>query len=96
MKKAIVIQVIIFAIAWALMTPDQLVDNTYVFGLIGNVEVIRGNSIWVMLGAACLSIFNIWVWWPKKVKNTSNEVSSPSDETKSEVKAEDPVVPKMD
>lgn len=97
MKKTIMVQMIIFVAAYFVMTPDTLEDNTHLFGLFGDVEVIKGNSIWVLAGAAILSVINIWVWWPKKVKvtNTSNEAES----TKSaEAKAidQDPVVPKMD
>lgn len=102
MKKAIIAQILIFITAWALMTPDQLVDNTYVFGLIGNVEVIRGNSIWVLSGAAILSAINIWLWWPKEVKVASiSETSAKgikstkAEEAKAE-ETKDPIVPKMD
>ena len=45
MKKAIVFQVLIFIAAWFAMTPDQVVDNTYVFGLIGSYDIIHGNYI---------------------------------------------------
>ena len=98
MKKtiAIVIQVLIFVGAYFVMTPDTLEDNTYVFGLFGDVEVIKGNADWVMMTAGILSVINIWVWWPKKVKvtNTSNE----AEDTKSAEtdEAKDPIVPKMD
>ena len=97
---AIVIQTIIFITAWFVMTPDVLEDNTYVFGLIGNVEVIPGNTQWVMLGAAVLSAFNIWLWWPKST--THQTVAEAAKGTKSaetvEAKAADPdpIVPKMD
>ena len=61
MKKAIaiVIQILIFVGAWFILTPDTLEDNTYIFGLFGDVEVIKGNSIWVMIGAGVLSVLNI-------------------------------------
>lgn len=90
--SVIILQMVIFITAWALMTPDQLVDNTYVFGLIGNVEVIPGNSIWVLLGAAILSTLNIWLWWPKSTKT----VKESKGDKNAEAKAEDPVIPKMD
>ena len=77
MKKAIaiVIQILIFAGAWFVMTPDQLVDNTYIFGLVGSVELVKGNADWVVMTAGILSVFNIWVWWPRQVKvvKTSSE-----------------------
>lgn len=103
MKKAIITQMLIFIIAWASMTPDVAEDNSYIFGLIGGVEIVRGNTIWVMLIAMFTSVINLWFWWPKEVKVTSTS-ETPVESTKSaitgeEVKAEetkDPVVPKMD
>ena len=97
MKKAIMIitQVIIFIAAYFTMTPDTLEDNTHLFGLIGDIEVIKGNTDWVMLGAMVLSVINIIVWWPKvKVIHTTPIAEN----TKNEAKEidQDPVVPKMD
>ena len=98
MKKAIIVQALIFIIAYFVMTPDVLKDNTYVFGLIGSYDVVAGNTRWVMLGAMVLSVLNIWFWWPKEVKKnvTSNEARIVAEDIKSEAKAADPVVPKMD
>ena len=99
MKKTIVIQVLIFIATYFVMTPDTLEDNTYVFGLLGSYDLVRGNAIWVLLGAAVLSAINIWVWWPKKSTTPSEK---PAESTKGaevkEIKSEenDPVVPKMD
>ena len=95
MKKAIVIQAIIFIIAYFTMTPDILEDNTHLFGLFGDVEVIKGNSIWVLAGAAILSVINIWLWWPKSTKTVETvAVEAKAEEAKA--KDQDPVVPKMD
>ena len=71
----IITQILIFTVAWFVMTPDVAQDNTYLFGLIGSYDIIPGNTQWVLLGAAILSIINLWVWWPRQVKvtNTSNE-----------------------
>ena len=106
MKKTIVMQVLIFIIAWFVMTPDVMQDNTHLFGLIGDVEIIKGNAHWVFLGAMIVSIANIWFWWPKAqgVVNTSSESSTPivAKGTKSaEAKAEettdlDPKTPTLD
>ena len=96
MRKAIaiVIQTIIFITAWFVMTPDQVVDNTYIFGLLGNVEVIPGNTRWVLLGAMFLSVINLWVWWPK---SPTHQVEAKAEEAKTkEAKDKDPIVPKMD
>lgn len=86
---AIIIQIIILTAAYFTMTPDILKDNTWVFGLIGDVEVVKGNTDWIMLTAGILSVFNIWVWWPN-TKTVETVVKT------EEAKAEDPVVPKMD
>ena len=98
MKKAIMVQVIIFVVAWFVMTPDTLEDNTHLFGLFGDVEVIKGNSIWVLTGAAILSIINLWVWWPKSPTRQSVEVAAAKSAETVEAKAADPdpIVPKMD
>ena len=94
---AIIIQIIILTAAYFTMTPDILKDNTWVFGLIGDVEVVKGNTDWIMLTAGILSVFNIWVWWPRtqKVINTSETVKTAEDTKSAEAKT-DPVVPKMD
>jgi hypothetical protein len=96
MKKTIVFQVLIFIVAWFILTPDTLEDNTHLFGLIGSYDIIHGNSIWVMIGAGVLSVLNIWVWWPKTAEGIKS-VEAKAEEAKAEdVKVEDPVVPKMD
>jgi hypothetical protein len=95
MKKAIMIitQVIIFIAAYFTMTPDVMEDNTYMFGLIGDVEVVKGNGIWVMSIAALLSVLNILIWWPKSTKTVETVAVEAKAE---EAKDKDPVVPKMD
>ena len=98
MKKTIVIQMIILIVAWIVTTPDVAQDNTYLFGLVGDVEVVRGNSIWVMLSTMVASVCNIWFWWPKTPVISTK--SAKAEEAKAEeAKAEetkDPIVPKMD
>jgi len=93
---AIVVQALIFIIAW-LAISNQIMDNTY-FGLIVSYDVMAENIRWIMLGTAILSVLNIWLLCPKKVKVAKE--ASLTEGTKSakaeEVKAEDPVVPKMD
>lgn len=46
---------IVFLIGWGCIVPDQLMDNTHLFGLIGDVEVIRGNTAVVFGMCAVLS-----------------------------------------
>ena len=95
MKKAIAFQMLIFIAAWFIMIPDTIEDNTYLFGLIGSYDLVRGNAHWVLLGAAVLSALNIWVWWPKSTKTVETvAVEAKAEEAKA--KDQDPVVPKMD
>ena len=81
--SAIILQMVIFIAAWFVMSPDQLVDNTYIFGLVGSVELVKGNADWVMMTAGILSVFNIWVWWPKvKVIHTTPIAENTKNEAK--------------
>ena len=93
----IVVQVLIFVGAWFVMSPDVLEDNTHLFGLIGDIEVIKGNTDWVMLCSALLSALNILIWWPKSPthKTVGDNANTKSAET-NKAKDQDPVVPKMD
>ena len=97
MRKAmtIITQVLIFTVAWFVMTPDQLIDNTHLFGLFGDVEITKGNTVWVLAGAAILSVLNIWFWWPKEAVANTIKVEGTSAEAKAE-ETKDPIVPKMD
>ena len=103
MRKVImtVIQMVIFIAAWYLIA-NRIEANTYFGSVSYNVDVIAENIRWILLGAAGLSVLNIWFWWPsRKVVNTPAQTST-KEVTKSveaeEVKTEekDPVVPKMD
>lgn len=38
------INVVIFLIGWGCIVPDQILDQTHLFGLIGDVEIVRGNT----------------------------------------------------
>lgn len=99
MKKisAIILQMVIFVGAWFAMTPDQVVDNTYVFGLFGSYDIIPGNTRWVLLGAMFLSVINIWLWWPKKVKVVNTPETTKEDAKTEEAKAidRDPKTPDL-
>ena len=41
---ATITNIIVFIISWGCIVPDQMMDQTHLFGLIGNVEIIRGNT----------------------------------------------------
>ena len=97
MKKAIVIQVAIFIGAWFAMIPDTIEDNTYLFGLIGSYDLVRGNAHWVLAGAAILSIINIWFWWPKiKVTSTSETAKESKESAEAKKIDQDPKTPTLD
>lgn len=97
MKKviAIIIQVLIFTGTWFIVT-NQIENNTWIFGF-GDIETFKENTQWILLGAACLSVINLWFWWPK-TQVTSTPSEKPAESTKSAKVEEtnDPVVPKMD
>ena len=41
---ATITNMIVFIISWGCIVPDQMMDQTHLFGLIGNVEIVRGNT----------------------------------------------------
>ena len=96
---AIVVQALILVAAWYLIA-NRIEANTYFGSVSYNVDVIAENIRWIMLGAAVLSVLNLWVWWPKAQVTSTSEAPT-AEGTKSaavstEVKDKDPVVPKMD
>ena len=111
----LIANVVIFIIGWGCIVPDQMMDNTHLFGLIGDVEIIRGNTSVVFGMCSILSIlaliaalvealvedcrprFNPFsrAEKPRKTPKVSGmRITDPT--APEEVKAEDPVVPKMD
>lgn len=104
MRKVImtVIQMVIFIAAWYLIT-NRIEANTYFGSVSYNVDAIAENIRWILLGAAGLSVLNIWFWWPRtrKVINTPSAtpitpIAAEGANTKSAEAEKDPVVPKMD
>jgi hypothetical protein len=55
----LVINVIIFIIGWGCIVPDQIMDNTHLFGIIGNVEIVKGNTATVFGICACMSTLTL-------------------------------------
>ena len=53
---AIIANIVVFIIGWGCIVPDQMMDNTHLFGLIGNVEVLKGNTSTVFGVCAVMSI----------------------------------------
>ena len=41
---ATIANVVVFIIGWGCIVPDQLMDQTHLFGLFGSYEVIKGNT----------------------------------------------------
>lgn len=56
---ALIVNVVVFLIGWGCIVPDQLSDQTHLFGLIGNVEVIKGNTSMVFGMCALLSTLSM-------------------------------------
>ena len=40
---AIIANIVVFLIGWGCIVPDVINDQTHLFGLIGDVEILRGN-----------------------------------------------------
>ena len=57
----LIINVIVFIIGWGCIVPDQLTDNTHLFGLIGDTEIVRGNTSTVFGICAVLSTLTLIV-----------------------------------
>ena len=49
----LIVNMVIFIIGWGCIVPDQLSDQTHLFGLIGNVEIVKGNTA-VVFGMCCI------------------------------------------
>ena len=52
---AIIANIVVFVIGWGCIVPDTVSDQTHLFGLIGDVEIIRGNTSTVFGICAVLS-----------------------------------------
>ncbi len=96
---AIVVQALILVAAWYLIA-NRIEANTYFGSVSYNVDVIAENIRWIMLGAACLSIINLWVWWPKSPthKTVGDNANTKSAESAEADKAidRDPKTPTLD
>jgi len=55
----LIVNVVIFIIGWGCIVPDQMMDNTHLFGIIGNVEIIRGNTAVVFGICSILSTLSL-------------------------------------
>ena len=58
---AIIANIIVFIIGWGCIVPDQLLDKTHLFGIIGNVEIVKGNTSTVFGVCACMSALTLIV-----------------------------------
>ena len=50
---AVIINMVIFIIGWGCIVPDTVNDNTHLFGLVGDIEIVRGNTATVF-GICCV------------------------------------------
>lgn len=41
---AIIANIVVFVIGWGCIVPDQILDQTHLFGLVGDFEIVRGNT----------------------------------------------------
>ena len=57
----LIVNVIVFIIGWGCIVPDQIFDNTHLFGLIGDTEIVRGNTSTVFGICAVLSTLSLIV-----------------------------------
>ena len=40
----LIVNVIVFVIGWGCIVPDTINDQTHLFGLVGSVEIVKGNT----------------------------------------------------
>ena len=52
---ALIANIVVFIVGWGCIVPDQIFDNTHLFGLIGDTEILRGNTSTVFGVCACMS-----------------------------------------
>jgi hypothetical protein len=57
----LITNVIIFFIGWGCIVPDQMMDQTHLFGLIGSYEIVKGNTAVVFGMCALLSTLTLIV-----------------------------------
>jgi len=55
----LIANVVVFIVGWGCIVPDQIFDNTHLFGLIGDTEIVRGNTSTVFGICAILSTLSL-------------------------------------
>ena len=55
----LIVNIVVFVIGWGCIVPDQIFDNTHLFGLIGEVEIVRGNTATVFGVCAIMSTLTL-------------------------------------
>ena len=50
---ALIANIVVFIIGWGCIVPDTVNDNTHLFGLVGDIEIVRGNTATVF-GICCV------------------------------------------
>ena len=106
----LIVNVVIFIIGWGCIVPDQILDQTHLFGLIGDVEIIRGNTAVVFGVCSVMSTLTLITGMVEAIiedyrpRFCPTRVEKPRKAPKPQVSGmrieptspEDPVVPKMD
>ena len=57
----LIVNIVVFVIGWGCIVPDTINDQTHLFGLIGDVEIIRGNTAVVFGVCAIMSTLTLIV-----------------------------------
>ena len=57
----LIINVIVFIIGWGCIVPDTINDQTHLFGLVGDVEIVRGNTATVFGVCSVMSTLTLIV-----------------------------------
>ena len=55
----LIVNVIVFVIGWGCIVPDQLNDQTHLFGLVGDIQIVKGNTATVFGMCGILSTLSL-------------------------------------
>ena len=55
----LIVNVIVFMIGWGCIVPDQLNDQTHLFGLVGDIQIVKGNTATVFGMCGILSTLSL-------------------------------------
>ena len=58
---ALIANIVVFIIGWGCIVPDTVNDNTHLFGLVGDIQIVKGNTAVVFGVCACMSTLSMIV-----------------------------------